>query len=115
MIRRRFLALVAAFAVAFGALWPLVSAAMPRVPQIPVFICTQSGAGQHAPGAPVDAGADFHCPLCIATSDAIAPSIPAASSFALPLAAVAIAAGHCTPEHVFFARPPPSRAPPVLS
>lgn len=115
MIRRRFFALVAAFAVAFGALWPLVSAAMPRSPQIPVFICTQSGAGQHAPGVPADAGDDFHCPLCIATSDVIVPSLPAAPDFALPLGDAAVTAGHSTPEHVFYARPPPSRAPPVLS
>ena len=114
-VKRPIFALVAAFAVAFGALWPLVSAAMPRAPQIPVFMCTQSGGAQHAPGEPADAGDDFHCPLCIATSDVIVPSIPAASHVALPLVAIALPPGHSTPEHVFYAWPPPSRAPPVLS
>ena len=40
---RRLFALVAAFAVALGALWPLVSAARPTSVAIPSFICTQSG------------------------------------------------------------------------
>lgn len=114
-VNRRIFAVVAAFAVAFGALWPLVSAAMPRAPQVPVFMCTQAGGAPHAPGAPADAGDDFHCPLCIATGDVIVPSVPAASSAWLPVAVVAIAPAHSSPEHFFFARPPPSRAPPALS
>ena len=115
-MNRRLFALVAAFAVAFGALWPLVSAAMPRAPQVPVFMCTQSGGvQQHAPGTPADAGGDFHCPLCIATADFVAPSVPAASHVALAAATALVAPGRSTPEHVFFARPPPSRAPPALS
>jgi len=114
-VNRPIFAIVAAFAVAFGALWPLVSAAMPRAPQIPVFMCTQSGGAQHAPGVPADAGDDFHCPLCIATGDFVAPAIVPASSIGLALTARAPAPGHSTPEHVFYARPPPSRAPPVLS
>jgi hypothetical protein len=115
MIRRRFFAIVAAFAVAFGALWPLVSAAMPRAAQVPVFICSQAGGGQHVPGVPTDSGDDFHCPLCIATTDFIVPSIADASKLPLAIASVLVAPGHSTPEHIFFARPPPSRAPPALS
>ena len=115
-VKRPIFAVVAAFAVAFGALWPLVSAAMPRAPQIPVFICTQSGSvAPDAPGAPADAGSDFHCPLCIATTDVIVASVPAAARVALALLAAEPPPGHSAPEHVFFARPPPSRAPPALS
>ena len=114
MSRRRILALLAAFAVAFASLWPLVSAARPRAPDIPVFMCTQSGGVQH-PGAPADAGDDFHCPLCIATADVVVPML--AGVHAAPaLHAIAIVdARTASPDHLFSARPPPSRAPPVLS
>ena len=112
---KRVHAIVAAFAVAFGALWPLVSAAMPRAAQVPVFMCTQAGGAQHVPGVPAESGDDFHCPLCIATTDFLLPSIAGAAKLPLPSGVVATAPGHCAPEHVFFARPPPSRAPPVLS
>jgi hypothetical protein len=114
-VNKPIFALVAAFAVAFGALWPLVSAAMPRAPQVPVFMCTQSGGVQQHPGSPADALGDFHCPLCIATGDFVAPSVPAASDVALAGVATLVAPGHSSAEHVFFARPPPSRAPPALS
>jgi len=114
MIRRRILAAVATFAVAFASLWPLVSAARPRAPDVPVFICTQSGGVQH-PGAPADAGDDFHCPLCIASGEAVVPVVHAVHA-APELHAIAITGvRHVLPERVFSARPPPSRAPPRFS
>ncbi len=114
MLRRRIAALIAIFSVAFASLWPLVSLAKPRDPQIPVFICTQAD-GVHHPGAPADAGDDFHCPLCIASAQAVIPVVPAIHA-APELRAIAIILGrHALPDRVFSARPPPSRAPPVLS
>ncbi|HUQ28348.1 MAG TPA: DUF2946 family protein [Usitatibacter sp.] len=111
MLRRRVFALVAIFAVAFGALWPLVSTAKAG-PQIPSFICSQSGF-QH-PGAPAEPGDDFHCPLCIATADAALPAV-AASNAAPSFDAIAIAVRFATPRVRFTSTPPPSRAPPALS
>jgi len=114
MIRRRIFALVAAFAVAFASLWPLVSAARSRGPDVPVFICTQSGGVQH-PGAPADAGDDFHCPLCIAAADFVVPVVAAAHPQPASHAVAVVDARIASPDHLFSPRPPPSRAPPVLS
>ena len=65
MSSRRLVALLAALAVTFGALWPLVCAARPKSPAIPNFICSQSGfqGGHAAPATPGDAQDKFHCPL----------------------------------------------------
>ena len=112
-MRRRLVALVAIFAVSFGALWPLVCAAKPRGPQVPSFICTQSGF-QH-PGVPGQAGDDFHCPLCIASADGVAAFVAMPNAAPALHAVAVIAARHPFPRHLFHARPPPSRAPPVLS
>jgi hypothetical protein len=115
MLRRRIFALAAAFAVSFGALWPLVSVAKPRSPGIPVFLCTQGGGVQQHPGAPSDAADDFHCPLCIATSVAVVPAVPATDVAPLPSTVETLPAVAAAPGELFLARPPPSRAPPALS
>ena len=115
MNRRRIFALVAAFAVAFGALWPLVSAAKPRSPAIPLFLCTQAGGSIEHPGAPADSRDEFHCPLCIAVTDAVIPAVPATAVIALPSTVEIIEGGYSVPDPLFLARPPPSRAPPLLS
>lgn len=113
MLRRRLISLIAIFSIAFGALWPLISAAKPGSPEIPSFICTQSGAAQH-PQAPRNAGDDFHCPLCIASADGVVPVImatapvPATEGLALDLPRAAVAAIRLSSS------PPPSRAPPFL-
>jgi hypothetical protein len=112
MLRRRLLALAAIFSIAFGALWPLVSAAKPHDPQVPVFLCTQSGVQQHSPATPAD---DFHCPLCIATAESIVPAVPANHAAPAEHAIAVVAPRLALPDHLFCARPPPSRAPPVLS
>lgn len=111
MFRRRVFASIAAFAVAFAALWPLVSAARPRSPDIPAFICTQSGGVQH-PGGPVDRAEDFHCPLCIASADVVVPVIVAAPALPQLHAIANIDSRIAGPQHLFSPRPPPSRAPP---
>lgn len=115
MSSRRLVALLAALAVTFGALWPLVSAARPKSPAIPNFICSQSGFqdGHAVPAKPGDVQDKFHCPLCVVTVEATLPALPAGPSWTLvssaPLAALAPAA----PRECFEARPPPSRAPPL--
>jgi hypothetical protein len=112
---RRLLALAAIFAIAWGALWPLVSAARPRSPAIPNFICSQSGFrdGHPLPAAPRDSQDKFHCPLCVVTVEATLPVLPAGPSWipvsSAPLAALAPTA----PRACFEVRPPPSRAPPL--
>ena len=111
--RRRLFALVAAFAVAFGALWPLVSLARFGPPEIPSVICTQSGF-QH-PGAPAPHEDKNHCPLCVMTLDTVVPAFVPQQSSSLASVAVRL------PERVasftprFLAQAPPSRAPPAFS
>ena len=113
MFRRRVVAIVAIFAVAFGALWPLVSAAKPGGPRIPSFICTQAGlAHPDQPGEPSD---DFHCPLCIASADGVVPVVAASNPLPALHAVAVVAPRHARPDHLVAPRPPPSRAPPALS
>ncbi len=112
MLSRRAVALAAIFAVAFAALWPLVSAAKPRAAGVPSFICTQAG-GPHAPAPGGDAGDDFHCPLCIASAAFIAPSPLVVSPQPLQLEFSGIAAPHDAVHDLYVPRPPPSRAPPL--
>lgn len=107
---RRFFALVAAFAVAFGALWPLVSAAAPRSREIPNFLCTQSGF-QH-PGAPANHDDKFHCPLCVVSMDSAPPVAASAAVHAVVAAAPAVVAIDSSFHPFHSARSPPSRAPP---
>jgi hypothetical protein len=108
--RRRIFAFVAAVAVTFGSLWPLVSAAMPRSPEFPSFLCTQSGF-QH-PGAPAEHDDKFHCPLCVMSVDAAPPTIvPAAAPLLLAPALDAVAIDSSF-HAIYSARSPPSRAPP---
>jgi hypothetical protein len=109
-MRRRLFALVAAFAVAFGALWPLVSAAQPG-PRIPSFICTQAGF-QH-PDVPVDVDeSKFHCPLCIASMDSALPDLPPQVEAYAPSTVTGAESFRSSSDFAFFAQPPPSRAPP---
>ena len=109
---RRLFALVATFAVAFGALWPLVSAARPGPPRIPSFICTQSGF-QHAdvPGESDDG--KFHCPLCVASTDSALPDMPLPPAVHVPASSTPVESFTSSLDFAFFAQPPPSRAPPV--
>jgi hypothetical protein len=115
--RQRLFALAAILAIAWGALWPLVSTAQLKSPAIPSFICTQSGFQEapHAPTAPDGSHEGFHCPLCVMTADAALPALAPTMTWMLPARVVRIGpfvAPH-SPRPV--AQPPPSRAPPVLS
>jgi hypothetical protein len=111
--RRRLFALAAAFTVAFGALWPLVSVAGPRSHEIPSFICTQSGF-QH-PGLPANHDDKFHCPLCVTSVDSAPPVVAPAAVFAVALAVPAVLAADSPFQPFHSARSPPSRAPPLHS
>jgi DUF2946 family protein len=111
---RRLFSIVAILAVAWGALWPLVSTAMPKS-TITVVVCTQSGFQQHVEIPGPDHTPKFHCPLCVLAIDA-APAEMAAPRVFLDVEA-AQPAGRSIPafHREFAARPPPSRAPPHLS
>ena len=110
--RHRLIAFIAAVAVAFGALWPLVSQAHFGPKPIPSFICSQSG---FHPGAPLPNEDRNHCPLCVVGADFTPPTLVAPASPA-PVAVERVAVeGECASHPGFLARPPPSRAPPVRS
>lgn len=111
--RRRLFALIAVLAVAWGSLWPLVSAAGPKSHTIPSFICTQSGF-QH-PSTPADDADKFHCPLCVVSVDLALPVLPVADSWvALQPARVVEPTWAVAFHPQSAAQPPPSRAPPAL-
>jgi hypothetical protein len=110
---RRLFALVAAFAMTFGALWPLVSQAGPRSREIPNFICTQSGF-QH-PGFPANHDDKFHCPLCVTSIDSAPPVTAPAPVHALLVVFLEAAPVDSSFHPYQSARSPPSRAPPVPS
>jgi hypothetical protein len=110
---RRLFALVAAFAVAFGALWPLVSQAGPRSHEIPNFICTQSGF-QH-PGVPANHDDRFHCPLCVTSVDSVPPVVVSAPVRAPVAVSIESTAPDSSFNPFYSARSPPSRAPPLHS
>ena len=109
---RRLFAALAAFAVAFGALWPLASQAHFGPKPIPSFICTQSG---FHPDAPLPHEDRNHCPLCVVGADFTPPPlVPAVAAAPAVAERVAIEAAS-SPHPAFLARPPPSRAPPLNS
>ncbi len=116
-IGRRLLARVAIFAIAWGALWPLVSAAWPKSSAIPSFICTQAGfqVSHESPAAPDDGHGKFHCPLCIASVDGTLPALQPSPSWIVSPTAPRTTAFVTSFRSHLAARPPPIRAPPALS
>ncbi len=111
---RRLFALIAVFAVAFGALWPLVSAARPGPPTLPNLICTQGGF-QHPPTAPAEQDDKFHCPLCVVSVDSAPPVVAAPAILATASQSPRVFAFVSSSRPAHFARSPPSRAPPSHS
>jgi hypothetical protein len=116
-IGRRLFAIIATFAIAWGSLWPLVSAAGPKSPTIPSFICTQAGFQPHdvSPPLPSSDHDNFHCPLCVIGADAPQPAIALYPAGALCVDAPLPEPIAGAPHRPYDARPPPSRAPPALS
>ena len=97
------------FAVAFGALWPLVSQAHFGPKPIPSFICAQSG---FHPDSPLPHEDKNHCPLCVMGADAAPPAIVAPAAWQPIAVLLESEPVRATPRVVLAARPPPSRAPP---
>ncbi|HET9652621.1 MAG TPA: DUF2946 family protein [Usitatibacter sp.] len=120
-MNRRIVALCVLLALAWTALWPLVSAAHALAFADSVPLCHQAGmqvgadeaAGDETPAAPDSA--KQHCPLCIM------------AFFAMPAAPAVVAADHIAPVDLssdfrssdrpadLTARLPDSRAPPASS
>jgi hypothetical protein len=117
--RRAFVACLALLAVAWTALWPLVSAAHASYAHEAMPLCHQAGMAvamdapvEGEPGAP-HPPPRFHCPLCImAVYAGFAPRLHVEP----PVFRCVVAFGdaHCaaTPDDVSLALPP-SRAPPA--
>ncbi len=107
---RRPFAFIAALAVAFGALWPLVSVARAG-PQIPSFICSQAGFQHPDSQGDIDDG-KFHCPMCVVSVDSALPDLRPVVQARAQSPAARVARFRSSTDFVFFAQPPPSRAPP---
>jgi DUF2946 family protein len=116
-VRQRAFAVLAILAIAWGSLWPLVSAAGPKPPTIPNFICTQAGFQPHdvSPPLPSSDHDNFHCPLCVIGADATLPAIALYPAGALSVDAALPESIAAAPHRHYDTRPPPSRAPPALS
>lgn len=118
---RRLVAVTTALAVAWTALWPLVSSAKLIASGEAMPLCHQAGM-QVDPSAPTDESgsppAKFpkqHCPLCVMAFFA-GTSMPVVAPPPPQVAGVAAAEPHCAalPSGV-ETHFPPSRAPPALS
>lgn len=109
--RRRLVCLLTTLAVAWTALWPLVSSARAFLAGEPVMLCHQAGM-QVDPSAPPQDGGKVHCPLCImAFYGAFAPPLKAPP--ALFGVATPVADTHSAPLTADVAvQLPQSRAPP---
>jgi len=123
LYRNRVAALLALFAMALSALWPLISQAKPRVPGAQVPVCTIEGITHYielpATDTPVEqrsAAHHDHCKMCVFGAERLA---------VLPVAAAPFepAVGREAVQPSFQASKPPSsshpsaqpRAPPAAS
>jgi hypothetical protein len=108
---RRLACLLITLAVAWAALWPVVSSARAFFSGEQVMLCHQAGM-QVDPSAPPQDGGKVHCPLCImAFYGAFAPAPkPPPALFGV---ATAVTDTHCAPLTADVAiQLPQSRAPP---
>jgi hypothetical protein len=117
---RRLVALTAAFAVAWTALWPLVSSARVMAEGEAMPLCHQAGMMVDPSVSPQEQGqhpgeTKQHCPLCIMafyTGTSMPVLVPAPAEFA----GIATVGPHCAPLPGGIETPfPPSRAPPAFS
>lgn len=86
LYRNRVAALLAMFAMALSALWPLISQAKPRVPGTQVPVCTIEGITHYvelpAPDTPVEQRSSSHhehCKMCVFGAERLA-ALPAVAS-----------------------------------
>ena len=118
--RRRIFSAFVALAVAWTALWPLVSAARALTQDAPVPLCHQAGSqvamGEmpDQPGAP-EGEPKFHCPLCVmAFYGAFGPAMTV-PPFTFWFASGVALDTYCSPlRSGLETRLPQSRAPPAL-
>jgi hypothetical protein len=118
---RRRTALVAAFAIALNALWPLLSHAKPAVPGVLVPVCTIEGVTHYleVPGgkSPLDERASKHgehCKLCVFGSEpALAPAPAAPQTNSVGYIVPRDLSGSC--PQLLQAHPAQPRAPPAVS
>jgi hypothetical protein len=115
---RRQVAFAAILAIAWSALWPLVSASHALLAEEPVMLCHQAGsmvAPDEMPQKPDgETQGKVHCPLCIFAfyaTPAAPLAVPEPAVFAR--ATLAIAAQRVVPQDSQLSIPP-SRAPPAL-
>src|SRR5258708_28235866 len=113
-IRQRAFALVAILSIAWGSLWPLVSAAGPKSATIPNLICTQAGFQPHDAALPQlpDDHDKFHCPLCVMCADATLPAIAPSPTWVLAVDRRLLAVAPPAPHPYHHPPPPPRPAPP---
>jgi len=116
-MKRRFVAWLAVFGIAFNALWPLLANAAPV--DLQMTICTTDKSAQAAQSAPakrIPASSSLpHCPFCLGVSDAT-PGVAGADAVfyerVVTLLAAAIAG---TPGAASFTHPSAApRGPPAL-
>ena len=123
LYRNRTAALLAIFAVALQALWPLLAQAKPTVPGERVPVCTIEGITHYvelpAADTPVEkrsAAHHEHCKMCVFGAEKLA-ALPVAAPLVVPVtgrerAADAISA---VPASNSFPKPALPRAPPIAS
>jgi hypothetical protein len=116
--RRRFVSLLALLAVAWTALWPLVTSLEAKIAGEEMPLCHQAGM-QVAPGempqqpeAPGQKG-KVHCPLCVMAFYGAFDAPVAEPEFHLVGRAIALDASFATHAHRVAIHLPESRAPPV--
>jgi len=113
---RRIPALIAIFATALNALWPLIAQAQPKDPLLVAVICSGEG-GAHAldltkkPGGGT-AGDHGHCTLC--TLGAGLSTNTQASIHAVPIGSAGLVQLPATPFQSASSLPAPARGPPPV-
>ena len=123
LYRNRVAALLALFAMALSALWPLVSQAKPRVPGAQVPVCTIEGITHYvelpATDTPVEkrsAAHHDHCKMCVFGAERVAAV--AVTAFQVEPGAGREAAQpsfQAAKSNSSFHRPAQPRAPPAAS
>ncbi len=116
-LKRRAVALVAVLAVAWVALWPLVSSVEASIAHEPVPLCHEAGsevAIDDMPAAPSPGEhGKAHCPLCIVAFYLAFAAPPPQPAFVF-VAMIATGDRHDADLFSRFESPlPPSRAPPL--
>jgi len=115
---RHIVAAIALAAIAWTALWPVVSSAAAALSAEGTPLCHQAGMEVglgEAPQQPSQPGkAKIHCPLCIMALYVAFNATPSAPPFVYAGYVVARFAHDTAATHSFRSLLPPSRAPPLI-